>query len=266
MAALWIRAGRDYNGAMTNGLQRVYWCTGVVVFLLADAVALTGCAQSGAGDGPPASAESSGVVDPSAAAALSGANGPGPFGLAMGMSRDEIETAIGISLEPSPSPPFHFTTPLVPRPLDGVDSYTLTVSPELGLCHITVAGENVSTSADGLALRTKYDRLRNRIAGVYGEYDEIDSVRIWDEPGNWMRAVAEGERELSATWSAAAGSTMRNNVLEVRLYAQALRIPRNTGYLLLTYDFYNSFDCLLEWLEAEKQEAEAARQADEGVF
>ena len=122
----------------------------------------------------------------------------------MGMSREEIETAIGIPLEPSPSPPFHFTTPLVPRPLDGVDRYTLTVSPELGLCHITVAGENVSTNGDGLALRTKYDRLRDRIAGVYGEYDEIDSVRIWDEPGNWMRAVAEGERELSATWSAAA--------------------------------------------------------------
>ena len=59
---------------------------------------------------------------------------------------------------------------------------------------------------------------------------------------------------------------MRNNVRQVSLYAQALRIPRDVGYLLLTYDFYNSFDCLLEWGEAEQQEAEAARQADEGVF
>ena len=251
---------------MTNGLQRVCWCSGAVVFLLAGAGALTGCAQPGAGDGPPASAETSGVVEPSAVADPSGANGSGPFGLAMGMSRDEIETAIGISLEPSPSPPFHFTTPLVPRPLDGVDRYTLTVPPDAGLCHITVAGEDVSTSGDGLALRAKYDRLRDRIAGVYGEYDEIDSVRIWDEPGNWMRAVAQNERELSATWSAAAGSTMRNNVREVSLSAQALRIPRYVGYLLLTYNFYNSFDCLLEWMEAEQQEAEAGRQADEGVF
>ena len=77
---------------------------------------------------------------------------------------------------------------------------------------------------------------------------------------------AQDERELSATWSAAAGSTMRNNVREVRLYAQALRVLGYVGYLLLTYDFYNQFDCLLEWMEAEQQETEAGRQADEGVF
>ena len=249
-----------------NGLQRVCRCAGVAVLLLAGSGVLAGCAQPGEGDGPPASAESSGAVQPSAVAEPSGANPSGPFGLAMGMSRDEIETAIGISLEPSPSPPFHFTTPLVPRPLDGVDRYTLTVPPEAGLCQITVAGENVSTSGDGFALRAKYDRLRDRVAGVYGEYDEIDSVRIWDEPGNWMRAMEQDERELSATWSAAAGSTMRNNLREVRLHALALRVPGQVGYLLLVYEFYNQFDCLLEWGEAERQEAEAGRQADEGVF
>ena len=236
------------------------------MLLLADSGVHAGCAQPGEGDRPPASAESSGGVQPTAVAEPSGANPSGPFGLAMGMSRDEIETAIGISLEPSPSLPFYFTTPLVPRPLDDVDHYTLTVAPEAGLCHIMVVGEDVSTSGDGFALRAKYDRLRDRVAGVYGEYDEIDSVRIWDEPSDWMRAVAHAERELSATWGAAAGSTMRNNVREVRLNAQASMVLGPVGYLLLTYDFYNSFDCLLEQMEAEQQEAEAERQADEDVF
>ena len=249
-----------------NGLQRVCRCAGVAVLLLAGSGVLAGCAQPGEGDGPPASAESSGAAQPTAVAEPSGANPSGPFGLAMGMSRDEIETAIGISLEPSPSLPFIFTTPLVPQPLDDVDHYTLMVAPEAGLCHIMVVGEDVSTNGDGFALRAKYSRLRDRVAGVYGEYDEIDSVRIWDEPSDWMRAVAQDERELSATWSAAAGSTMRNNVREVRLYAQALRIPRYVGYLLLTYDFYKSFDCLSEQMEAEQQEAEAERHADEDVF
>ena len=196
----------------------------------------------------------------------------------MGMSKDEIETAIGFPLQQHIlGEPFYFSTPLVPRPFDGAEDYLLLVLPEAGLCRISMAGKNVSTNGYGLEVRAEYERLRDLVAGVYGEYDEVDFLfagSIWDEPGYWMRSFEQGDRRLSATWSApgccgpfagpppppggtAEGSTMRNNVGQVVISAQAL--SGDTGYLTLSYWFENHDACTAE-LEQAEQELERAAQ------
>ena len=140
---------------MKNGGKHVCLSWVVIVLLVAGAGDLAGCARSGEGDAPPVATESP-TAEPVSVAR------PGPFGLAMGMSKDEIETAIGIPLQPHlVGAPFYFNTPLVPRPFEGAEDYLLLVLPEAGLCRISMAGEHVSTDGYGLELRAAYRRLRD---------------------------------------------------------------------------------------------------------
>ncbi len=197
----------------------------------------------------------------------------------MGMSKDQIETAIGIPLQPSlTGEPHYFSTLLVPQPYAGAESYLLLVLPEAGLCRISMAGKNVSTDGYGVELRLEYWQLRHLVSGVYGEWDELDYLfagSIWDEPRDWMRALERDERRLSTTWSAPdysgpssepppldapEGSTMRNNVRQVVLSVRAL--SGDTGYLTLSYWFENDAACTAEM----DQEAKQAAQDAQDVF
>ena len=264
---------------MRNGLQRVCGCAGVAVLLVAASGQFVGCAQPGQRDTLSVATEPPASTEPRAGAR------PGPFGLAMGMSKDEIETAIGVPLQPNRlGAPFHFNTPLVPRPFDGAEDYLLLVLPEAGLCRISMSGENVSTDGYGLELRAAYRRLRDLVAGVYGEYGEVDFLfdgSIWDEPEYWMRSLERDERRLSARWSApgccgpssgpppppggtAGGPTMRNNVGQVVISAHAL--SGDTGFLTLSYWFENDDACTAELDQAAHQADQATHQAAKDVF
>ena len=176
---------------------------------------------------------------------LGQAQTPGPFGLNMGMSKAAIET--GSKLEAVEGQSNLYSTKIVPRPLDGVDFYTLLILPNAGLCQIRVAGRTINSSSHGVEIMARYRQLRDAIANTYGKYGESDFLRsgsIWDEPEDWMMALRRNERVLQAAYDAEEGSTMRNNVKQILLDAMA--IDSSSGWILIQYKFENEEECQAE--------------------
>ena len=189
-----------------------------------------------------------------AALTVSRAQASGPFGLRMGMSRVEIESAIGAPIKPVESKANLFSTATVPRPSDRVEAYVLLVLPDAGLCQIRALGVDISSSSHGVELRNAYEDLRDAIANAYGQYMEVNFLRsgsIWDEPEDWMMGLLRNERVLQAAWNSAEGSSMRNGAKEVLLTARAQRT--SNGYLLLQYQFDNEDECTADMNKAAQE-------------
>lgn len=176
----------------------------------------------------------------------------GPFGLHMGMSRSDIEEAIGSPIQPLE--PYLFRTDRVPRQPQGMDFFVLRVMPESGLCQIRVASEDISSSSHGVELKGAYENLRDTVANSYGTYGQADFLRsgsIWDEPEDWMMALRREERVLQAAWDRGEGSSMKNGVKQILLSARAS--SRSEGYLALQYQFDNEDACSEEADNAAKR-------------
>ena len=74
------------------------------------------------------------------------------------------------------------------------------VSPSDGLLKVYFVWD-VKTNRYGDELREKYEELRDILKKKYRrgeEYDFLRSDSIWDEPGDYVKALAEGERFLRA--------------------------------------------------------------------
>jgi hypothetical protein len=172
----------------------------------------------------------------------------GPFGLAMGMRKGEVEKIAG-PLKLAGQTPNVFETAKVPRPLGDFENYLLEILPTSGLCAIRGIGVNIKTSSHGIEVMAGFKRLAGLVEAAYGKYGQADFLRtgsIWDEPEDWTMALLRQERVLQAAWDRDEGSTMKNNVSEILLNAHALN--RETAYMILQYKFDNREAC-----EAEKK-------------
>lgn len=175
------------------------------------------------------------------------AQGDGPFGLSMGLSKAQIERLTGGPLKPVAGQSDGYETTKVPRGLDGIESYVLNILPKAGLCRILAIGVDINTSSHGVEVKAAFDRLAGLLDAAYGKhttYDFLRSGSIWDEPEDWMAGLMRNERVLQAAWDVAEGSTMKNGVSEILLDAHGLRSDR--GYLNIQYKFDNRQACEAE--------------------
>ena len=177
----------------------------------------------------------------------------GPFGIAMGLSRDHVESVLGISLRELEGQPILFSTTAVPRSHPSFETYVLKILPTNGVCQVRGIGITIQSSSHGVEIRRAFNELAAMVSDAYGEYEEADFLlrgSIWDEPEDWMMALRRNERQLQAVWE---GQAMPNSVASVILGASAL--STSDGYLVLQYSFENEELC-----DAEE------RQLQRGVF
>ena len=166
--------------------------------------------------------------------------GSGPFGLRMGMSRDELERAAG-PLELVKPNIYKTTRP--PRPHDRFEAYYLVVNRSAGLCKIQASGLTIETNNFGTQLHQEFDNLRGALESKYGPAPVVtDRVRdgsLWTEPQYWMMGLLKKDRTLAASWSSLGGE-LEGIILETK----ALSTDR--GWVTLGYFFRNSDACLEE--------------------
>ena len=156
------------------------------------------------------------------------------FGLKKGMSVSEIRALeFGDVEQGSENDSFFVNNPKMPS---GAAYGGFLVSPSDGLLKVYFIWD-VKTNRYGDQLREKYEELRDILKKKYGrgeEYDFLRSDSIWDEPGDYVTALAKGERFLD--WFCdrfRAFNKWQLDSVSVKTSAES----ENIAYVTVTYEF-----------------------------
>jgi hypothetical protein len=162
--------------------------------------------------------------------------GSGPFGLWMGMRKDEFEGSIEEIV------PFKYRVSNVPRKHSRFEDYIVQIAPISGLAWIKGISGTVSTNPYGYELKTAFEDMEEKLSRIYGKSEKSDFLSydsIWNEPRDWMQGLASGERYLFAKWNK---ETIRGNLpneLET-VYLGASALDTYSGCIAIEYYFKNN--------------------------
>jgi hypothetical protein len=174
---------------------------------------------------------------------------PSPFGLHMGMTKDQIgEIVKEVST-------FKFQLQSVSEPHQDLETYVATVTPNAGLCFIRALAPTMRISSDGTELKSAFEDLKLQIEAIYGKPYVVDSLKegsTLDRPRDWMRALFEQERTLMARWSAPDDNLPMKPTIR-KVYVAAFAESRSSGYLVVEFYFDNYDQCQEEINDAVKR-------------
>lgn len=160
--------------------------------------------------------------------------GNGPFGLGMGIKRDDLEGEL------EELQPYKFRAKNVPKLHSVFQYYILQITPVQGLSWIKAIGKPISTNPYGIEVRSAFDDLKGKLEKIYGGPEIIDHLMyesIWNEPRDWMQAIENGERRLAAKWENTKSKKLQNDLESIFLYAAA--VSDSEGYMAIEYAFTN---------------------------
>jgi hypothetical protein len=160
--------------------------------------------------------------------------GNGPFGLEMGIKREDFEGSL------EELRPYWFKTPAVPKMHSSFEDYVLQITPVQGLSFIKAIGKTISTNPYGIELRSAFENLRGKLENIYGVSEKKDYLMydsIWNEPRDWMHSILSKERGLSAKWERTKGRNLQNDLELIYLFVAAW--STSEGYIGLEYVFTN---------------------------
>jgi hypothetical protein len=162
----------------------------------------------------------------------------GPFGFEKWMHREEVlaqvgQRAVKNRLEEGLGGTWILTT--APRPHSAFEEYILGFSLLDKLVKIIAVGKNIKTSGYGEDLQQAFQEMFDQLKTIYGapgnQFDFVRADSAWTQPHNWMKALTEGERYLTAYWT----NKLPNGLETIGLEAKAL--SPSTGYISLGYEF-----------------------------
>jgi len=162
------------------------------------------------------------------------AAGNGPFGLSKGLRREDLEIQI------QEVKPCIYRAETLPKKHSAFQYYFLQVTPVQGLSWIKAIGNPVATNPYGTELKSAFETMRAKLENIYGRPENIDFLMydsIWNEPRDWMQAVANRERSLAAQWDIKKGKDLPSDLESVFLYVAAE--DNYTGYIAIEYAFTN---------------------------
>ena len=166
----------------------------------------------------------------------------GPFGLEMGMTPEQLRQA-GVDLKPQKNG--WFEARKLPKTLDAFEAYELWVEPGIGLCKLRAIGRTITSNSFGDQLKAEFDTIEQLLVGAYGQNIRFDFLRngsIWSDRNDWMMALLKKERTLTSFWDKSEGSTMKDRVSAIALYANGMNVSR--GYIDVRYEFENVDSCI----------------------
>ena len=174
---------------------------------------------------------------------------PSPFGLHMGMPKDQIgEVVKEVST-------FKYQLGSVSEPHQDLETYVVTVTPNAGLCFIRALAPTMRVSSDGTELKSAFEDLKLQIEAIYGKPYVADSLKegsTLDRPRDWMRALFEQERTLLARWSAPDDNLPMKPTIR-KVYVAAFAESRSSGYVVVEFYFDNYDQCQEEINDAVKR-------------
>jgi hypothetical protein len=166
-----------------------------------------------------------------------------PFGLRIGMSREEL-ARLG-KLEVLPNGLYQLAP--VPRPHEAFEGYAVVVSETHGLCKIIAASKSVRTKSDGTELRAAFTSILVALSERYGKHLTVNSTfkdAKLTKPGDFMEALSKKQRTLWAVWDAEEKSSLPPHIVGIEL--ETIAESKHEGYFKLRYEFSNFGACKAE--------------------
>jgi hypothetical protein len=167
---------------------------------------------------------------------------PSPFGLKMGMTKDQVGN---ITKELAP---YKFELASVSRPHPDLDTYVATITPTSGLCFIRALSPTREVRSDGTELKSRFNDLKSQLEGIYGKPNVTDSLQSGSNLSrdrDWMAALLQNERTLLARWSATEDDLPMKPTIR-KVYVGAFAATKTSGYLAVEYYFENYAQCQTE--------------------
>lgn len=171
----------------------------------------------------------------------------GPFGLKMGMKKEEISKLYGLDERDY--------IKKVPMPSNFFKTYQLDFSKKHGLCRIYANTGTFVTDVYGDEVKSRFDRIEAALNSKYGiseKFDFLQDGSIWNRSKDWTQGLTRKERYLKAFWSKTNNlSNLSDNLSAIQLVA--VGINESTALLIAVYDFDNYDLCYNEIKEADTQ-------------
>lgn len=165
----------------------------------------------------------------------------GPFGLKMGLSRDQLKSIIP-SAQETQKERFIWTSNSVPIPHPNFDSYLFGFSEKSGLCSIVAIGKEIKSSNTGDDIKVKFSAIDEALSKKYGKGVGFDFVsNQHSSPEFWMLELFQKNRTLAKSWHKDEGSKLPEELLGIEIQAHADNI--SSGYISIRYEFINITDC-----------------------
>ena len=158
----------------------------------------------------------------------------GPFGLEMGMKKDQVKIAEEIA-------PYTYGLINVPKPHSAFPSIIGRITPNNGLSCIRALGNNIITQGLGLEVKYEFENYINKLSKTYGEarvFNQLMQGSIWNRPEDWMSSIERKERVYMAQWLEEDKLNLPNNLNSISLGVYAY--DDHNGQLVLEYYFNNS--------------------------
>jgi len=160
--------------------------------------------------------------------------GDGPFGLSRGLRKEDIDIQI------QELKPCMYTAEKLPKKHSAFEYYILQITPVQGLSWIKAIGNPVTTNPYGSDLKSAFETMRGKLENIYGRPENGDFLMddsIWNEPRDWMQAIANKERHLYAHWDSKKIGGLPSDLASIFLTVSA--VDTDTGYIAIEYSFTN---------------------------
>jgi len=133
----------------------------------------------------------------------------------------------------------------VPNPNSEIESYTVYLTPQTGVCKVVGIGITHKDDNDGTEVRNAFDRLEKSLTTKYGEptsnFDFIKSSSIWSGVNEFASSVSTKDRTLAAYWIKSGDAADAEDVAAIGLDVDAVSL--HDTYLTLGYEFKNFAAC-----------------------
>ncbi|MFZ6655892.1 hypothetical protein [Undibacterium sp. TJN19] len=174
----------------------------------------------------------------------------GPFGLAMGISTDELTRDIGFVKDADTS---YFFTGKAPKPIPGVENYIAIALPNLGLCKIVASATYETVNDTGAQLKQGADKFKEMMETKYGapskKVDFANQDVYRRNPQFWMMASKEDSASYGYLWLEKKDNLkLPNNIVSIGIFAQATSMK--AGFVKISYEFSNFTECQKEMKKA----------------
>src|SRR5690606_15796845 len=116
----------------------------------------------------------------------------GPFGLAKGLTLDDIQAMTGASLSVVDADQNLYSSTMAPKSNSAFERYVMVISPVVGLCQIRAIGKDITVNSFGSQLRSEYAGLQSSLTNIYGPPETLDTLipgSIWKDPDDWMMGL-----------------------------------------------------------------------------
>lgn len=165
----------------------------------------------------------------------------GPFGFTQGEKLGDLQKRLQLKRES----PTTFSTARAPSGHPDLEEYRLLITPGTGLCKITGWTTDKQTNSQGVQVQDEFDQWFQALSEKYGpgkKYDFLEQGSIWNDPQDWLTALAKEERTLAAFWTSLPSNA--DNISAIRLKAHGL--VNGKFMISIGYEYNHHDQCLRE--------------------